>query len=376
MSTFAKRILTLLLSLALVFGLAMPAYAATGETPSDTDVVIPVPDSEGYLSSLAQAGIQLRAGMKSRQQTVVIKVMTTRTDLEAFVAEIHNIALQHTGLPTEGDYLRWQIGGYEVSVDGTSDGTYSKLTLTYNLTYYTSAEQETELDTAVNTVLDALDVYDASDYDKIKAVYDYMCQNIAYDYEGLAASDKMVYTAYDALVNKKAVCQGYANLFYRLMLELDVDTRIITGTSMDEATQADQPHAWNIVKLEGEYYNADATWDAARAQADLAYAYFLRSSTSFENHTRDEEYTAQAFDAAYPMAAQNYTTGDNIPGDMDGNGEVNVDDVIRLLLFVTMPQDFQIDAEADFNNDSDVNVDDVIRLLLFVTMPEDFPLTA
>lgn len=63
-----------------------------------------------------------------------------------------------------------------------------------------------------------------------------------------------------------------------------------------------------------------------------------------------------------------------ILGDIDGNEQVTRDDVIRLLLHVTMPNRFPLDAEADFNSDNQVTRDDVIRLLLHVTMPNRFPL--
>jgi len=63
-----------------------------------------------------------------------------------------------------------------------------------------------------------------------------------------------------------------------------------------------------------------------------------------------------------------------ILGDIDGNEQITRDDVIRLLLHVTMPGRFPLDAEADFNGDNQVTRDDVIRLLLHVTMPNRFPL--
>ena len=69
-----------------------------------------------------------------------------------------------------------------------------------------------------------------------------------------------------------------------------------------------------------------------------------------------------------------YTVVDAIPGDIDGDGEVTRNDVICLLLHVTMPGRFPIDAEADFNGDGQVTREDVIRLLLHVTMPGRFPL--
>lgn len=63
-----------------------------------------------------------------------------------------------------------------------------------------------------------------------------------------------------------------------------------------------------------------------------------------------------------------------VRGDIDGNGIVTSDDVIRLLLYVSMPSMFPIDAEADFTGEGSVTSDDVIRLLLYVSMPGMFPL--
>ncbi len=66
---------------------------------------------------------------------------------------------------------------------------------------------------------------------------------------------------------------------------------------------------------------------------------------------------------------------DFIPGDIDTNGVVNRDDVIALLLHVSMPTAFPISIPADFNGDGAVTRDDVIQLLLHVSMPDTFPLT-
>lgn len=63
-----------------------------------------------------------------------------------------------------------------------------------------------------------------------------------------------------------------------------------------------------------------------------------------------------------------------IPGDLDGNRKVNRDDVIALLLHVSMPEEFPIHIPADFTGNGKVDREDVIALLLHVSMPEAFPL--
>ena len=72
-----------------------------------------------------------------------------------------------------------------------------------------------------------------------------------------------------------------------------------------------------------------------------------------------------------------YTTASlAIPGDVDGDKAVTRNDVVSLLLHVTMPNRFPLNAEADFDGDGAVTRNDVIRLLLHVTMPNRFPLMA
>ncbi len=64
-----------------------------------------------------------------------------------------------------------------------------------------------------------------------------------------------------------------------------------------------------------------------------------------------------------------------IPGDIDGNFVVNRDDVVQLLLHVSMPAAFPVAAPADFTGDGAVTRDDVVQLLLHVSMPGAFPLS-
>ena len=69
-------------------------------------------------------------------------------------------------------------------------------------------------------------------------------------------------------------------------------------------------------------------------------------------------------------------TPDRLPGDLDDNPVVNTDDVVALLLYISMPDIFGLPAgvDADFNGDSNVTTDDAVLLLLHISMPDIFPL--
>ena len=71
----------------------------------------------------------------------------------------------------------------------------------------------------------------------MKAIHDYVVKHVSYD------TSYKAYTAYEALVNRSAVCQGYALLTYQLLKEAGIENHFVTGTGDG------QPHAWNIVKL-------------------------------------------------------------------------------------------------------------------------------
>lgn len=240
-----------------------------------------------------QAAAVLRSQLKSRTQTIVISYVGT---VLADPLKILNAAMDHTGVPTEGDYLLWQYGGANYKREGYISGSTYYLTLTYTMTYYTTAAQERIVDSAAEALLADLDLSQSDDYETVKAIYDWICTNVTYDYKNLSDSSYLrKHTAYAALVDRTAVCQGYALLLYRLLLTEGIDTRIISG-------KAGGAHGWNIIELDGKYYNADSTWDAGKT----SYTYFLQNAEGFSDHTRDSQYDTAQFHAEYPMAEKDY----------------------------------------------------------------------
>jgi len=111
-----------------------------------------------------------------------------------------------------------------------------------------------------------------SDLQKELALHQYVVQNTAYDYvnykNGTVPQDSS--TAYGTLIKGKAVCQGYADTMKLLLNLAGIEASVITGTAGGEN------HAWNMVKIDGEYYHLDATWDDPVPDAGdkVSYTYF------------------------------------------------------------------------------------------------------
>ena len=222
----------------------------------------------------------------------------------------------HNGNPNQGDYGLFQYaglsygGGLESGYDYETGKYYLIINFDTLLTYYTTPEQEAEETAMLSMVMDSLNLNTKTEYGKIKAIYDYICQHVTYDYANLNNdSYDLKYTSYAALMDGTAVCQGYATLFYRMALEAGLDARIITGYGGDGGAGGGGPHAWNIVRLKGLYYNVDCTWDAGRDP----YDFFLKSQETFDLHARDAEYETGEFHSSYPMATADYEV---IPEDL------------------------------------------------------------
>ena len=247
--------------------------------------------------SADEAAVILRKGMENREARIAIRCPADAiTPTDGILDEIAEKAMEETGVPTQGDYIRWTYAGWSGSYSLESDDEGRHYVFVYDCKYYTTAAQEAELSEKIDSVLQSLDINDeSSDYDVICAVYDYICANVSYDYDNLNDSEYLLkYTAYAAMINKTAVCQGYSALMYRMLQQKNIDCRLIPGSN----------HAWNIVAIDGVYYNADSTWDAGRDPKN--YAYFLCGDSDFAEHTRYSEYSTEEFYRLYPMAETKY----------------------------------------------------------------------
>lgn len=112
-----------------------------------------------------------------------------------------------------------------------------------------------------------------NDFEKEKAIHDYIVLNTAYDYNNYknGTIPEESYTAYGVFVKHVAVCQGYAEAMKILLNKVGIESTVITG---DMKTGGG--HAWNLVKLDGEYYQLDVTHDDPTPDeiGRVLYSYF------------------------------------------------------------------------------------------------------
>ncbi len=142
------------------------------------------------------------------------------------------------------------------------------------------------------------------EYEQVKFVHDYLIDNITYDDDAAEELDEdattveasFAYSGYGALVNGLCVCEGYSKAFQLIMQNLGYECILAWGEGIDDL------HSWNMLKLDGDYYYFDLTWDDEGDTVDddgkMIYAdgnshnYFAVTSKEFarEHKTEDFEY--------------------------------------------------------------------------------------
>lgn len=131
------------------------------------------------------------------------------------------------------------------------------------------------------------------------AIHDYLVTHINYD-----ASLEASYNAYDALIGGKAICGGYAECFKTFMDLLGIENTTISGTA------GEAQHIWNAVRLDGDWYQVDVTWDdpvnATSITLDHAYFNLSDEDMAIDHFWQPSEYPdiqADGTRCTYPSVA-------------------------------------------------------------------------
>jgi transglutaminase-like putative cysteine protease len=124
-----------------------------------------------------------------------------------------------------------------------------------------------DVEGSVKTLAKYLAAPAKNDTEKVRAIYRWITDRIAYDVQGLLTMNPGDLSPAGVLRRRECVCEGYARLFEALAREVGVEAIRVVGRAKNLSRELGQSrrtesHAWNAVKVGGKWSLLDATWGA------------------------------------------------------------------------------------------------------------------
>lgn len=201
---------------------------------------------------------QLVKGMQSHKEYFAFYYPGIEKDFRNYYKQSSDYSLFMEKIAKCNGYVWGTISGQCIMLAGKE-----KPYVIFQFGYLTSKKQEKKISKKVKKIAQKLKAKER--VTKIRCVHDYLIEQMEYDTQ--------YYNPYYAFFGGKGMCMSYALAFQRLMQEMHIPCRYVKGNN----------HAWNLVKVDGEWYNIDVTWDDNTSNR---YRYFLKSDRDFSGHER------------------------------------------------------------------------------------------
>ena len=207
---------------------------------------------------------------------------------EAVLKEEKEINISNSGIDVENysclqnlKYYSPYLSKIDITIYYSSaTNSYTRICINNRLSLKETKKYFNEISVKLKDIYDRVDSQ-YTDEQIALTVHDYIISNYIYDYN-YSTGDEM-YCSGGLLYNGKGVCNAYAYLYNYIMHRYNIECYVTSSDSMN--------HAWNIIKIDNNYYHVDCTWDDPIysdgsdnfGQAD--HTYFLKSDKNFINHS-------------------------------------------------------------------------------------------
>ncbi len=250
------------------------------------------------LASSAVLPIAPRTAMAASSDASVISSITTALEQKktSFTLKMSSsqasrvLSLIDSAIANAEPYTRYTVDQFEM----TTETLGSKASVVFSASYLENKQQTDYVTAQVKATLKSILKPGMTQEDKVKAIHDYVVKKFAYD-ESLTR-----YSAYDGLTKGTTVCQGYALLGYRMLNLAGIENKIVEGYAGGDL------HVWNKVKLSGNWYNLDLTWDdpTPDRKGEISYNYYLVTDKLLaRDHTwQQKNYPAATIDYRAQLA--------------------------------------------------------------------------
>lgn len=240
---------------------ADPTSGTAHETTRETTGASETTDNSKAVKTLVEVRQILRDALKSTQTNLYFVTDGLQVTLSDFIEILSADDTYEEAI----DSLEFNSITYS-SKKTTGDYTLYSVQLTYGKSVNEVIEEKAKIRQKVEEINTALQLDTLDNYDKTVAIDNYLCETVTYpDGDGINYP-AIKHTAYGALIDGSAVCDGYSRAAQLLFLRSGVECLLVIGVCTNGIG-----HAWNMVKLDGSWYHLDVTWD----DGSLSKDYFL-----------------------------------------------------------------------------------------------------
>jgi len=255
--------------------------------------------------------LELRDAMIARKNEIYLYWRSDVALTEADVEQLMVDALLLEDNPLGGDYLAMHVLDYYAEwavVAEQPDSHYNMIG--FAVVYSTTAEQEQELTSKVESLYNTIVENNNNHYLRVKNIYDWMIANVAYDFDNILDLDYFPqHTAYAAMVDGKASAIGISLLFHRIASCFDVETGLVLGTIDGNE------YVWNAVNIYDTWYQVNVSYDILTEKSEC----FLRGYEDLPaGHKLYDQFLTPEFLAEYNFAKTCFIPESSISGDLGG----------------------------------------------------------
>ena len=147
-------------------------------------------------------------------------------------------------------------------------GTSIEFSPNYRFDRSTAEKMSATLDKKIDKIVKGSENL-TTDYEKELYFHDCVCDMTVYNEDTFG---KMGDTAYSALIDGEAICEGYSRAMQLLLDRVGIRNYLVVGDGVNE--EGTEAHMWNIVEIDGENYHLDATWNDTGNENSIGYLYF------------------------------------------------------------------------------------------------------
>lgn len=249
---------------------------------SVTAPVVQQPETKLVVTNAKEMADAMYAYYSSFSPSFEIQYKGSTQRIEKIVEEAYDSAIKRD------DYVYGHISKHSIRFE------YGKKTAKIfgEQSYLMTPEQAAYVEMNAQEIVATIAKTAKTDVEKIKAVNDYIVANTAYTEQTKSSP----HSAYTVLAEHGGVCQGYALLAHSMLQKLGFETKYIVGYVGQEG------HAWNLVKLDGQWYHLDTTWNdpVPDRKGAIRYQYFLVDDrTMARDHTWIADDYPKATSTAY-----------------------------------------------------------------------------